>query len=1190
MKLKKIKLAGFKSFVDPTTIDLTSSLTGIVGPNGCGKSNIIDAVRWVMGEISAKQLRGESMADVIFNGSSVRKPVGKAAVELIFDNSDTSLGGEYAKYSEIAIRREVDRKGSSDYFLNDSSCRRKDIIDIFLGTGLGPRSYAIIEQGMISKIIEARPEDLRIMIEEAAGISKYKERRRETELRIKHTKENLLRLTDIRVELEKQLKTLKSQANAAERYKKFKQEERLTRAQIHALHFRQLAQKLTQQDEQIKVYEIELEDKTTSSHTLEAKIAQVKEQRNTNTDVFNKAQEGYYTIGSDVVRLEQQIKHIDERHEQLTKDLAQANQTWQETLAHQTTDQEQVELLTNEKIQFESQITQIQQNATAAQQELSQVEQQMQTWQKNWDSFNTSAAQVSQKLGIEQTKMQHLQQKITQEAKTAEKLKQELNGLDFNTLADEVNQLNQVFTDLKTKNDELYNNSNTRQQQITKQREINHNLSTVLDQIRNKLQGLTGRQASLEVLQQAALGKNDAVLVNWLRQHNLDKNPRLAQELKVIPGWEKAVETVLGMYLEAICVDNVASAINTIQTLTHGNLVLFDTKLTTPENTAESLDCHGANSAPRNDGGISNNEKLSSKITSNLTINNLLHGIYAAENINQALTMRESLADNESIITQDGVWLAKTWIRVTYDAKQKTGVLQRERELQELNLAIKQEQSNLAQQSQEFDRQKSILITLEREYQELQQQLRLITKEYSEAQSKLSSKQANLQHLRTREQNLIEQIKLCEQNLQNETRQLTLEQQNLQQVAAQKTHDDKLRSEKTSEREQIGQKLAAARNLTNQKQQELNNNKMRLQVLQKQIDYLTQSLTRASERIFGLKEHQVTASAALAKNQEPLANLKQELQAQLAKRLKFENDVTVSKQQVSNVEHELINLEKQHIECQKDHEKIRDVLEKLRTDRQGLQVRSSTYQEQINELEFNLDELIAQMPAEAAITPWEERLATLSERIARLGLINLAAIEEFEKLEERRNYLDLQNQDLVNALNTLEDAIRKIDNETKDRFKEAYESINTKFQDLFPKIFNGGRAYLEQNSQNLLETGVVIMAQPPGKRNASIQLLSGGEKTLTAISLIFAIFQLTPAPFCMLDEVDAPLDDVNVSRFCNLVTEMAKTLQFIFITHNKLTMEIAGQLVGITMQEAGVSRIVTVDLDTAAKLAGADKQ
>lgn len=1176
MKLKKIKLAGFKSFVDPTTIEFMSNLTGIVGPNGCGKSNIIDAVRWVMGEISAKQLRGESMADVIFSGSSVRKPVGKAAVELIFDNSDASLGGEYAKYSQIAIRREVDRKGFSDYFLNDASCRRKDIIDIFLGTGLGPRSYAIIEQGMISKIIDARPEDLRIMIEEAAGISKYKERRRETELRIKHTKENLLRLADIRGELEKQLKTLKSQANAALRYKKFKQEERLTRAQIHLLHLRQLEQKLIQQEDQIKTCEGQLEDRISKTHALDAKIAQVKDQRNINTDTFNKVQENYYTVGTNIARLEQQIKYIDERREQLTKDLAQANQGWQETARHQTTDQEQIELLINEKTQLESQITHIQQNSTESQQELSQVERQMETLQKNWDNFNSNAIQVSQKLGVWQTKIQHLQQKITQETNNAEKFNKELNGLNFNTLNNEVNQLNQTFTDLKTKNDNLHNNLNTKQQQITKQRETNGNLATVLDQIRSKLQSLTGRRASLEVLQQAALGKNDAILVNWLKQHNLDKNPRLAQELKVIPGWEKAVETVLSVYLEAICTDDIDSVVNTIQTLTHGNLVLF----------ANNMDCHGATSASRND----EFDSLSSKITSNLTINNLLHGIYVAENINQALAMRSKLNDNESIITQDGVWLARSWIRVAYDAKQKTGVLQRERELQELNLTIKEEQANLTKQSQEFDKQKSILITLEQEYQESQQQLRLITKEYSEVQSKLSSKQAGLQHMREREQNLTQQIKFCEQNLQNETKQLELEQQNLEQIATQKSHDDNVRNEMTNEREQIRQKLALVRNSTNQKQQELNNNKMRLQSLQKQIDYLTQSLTRASERIVGLKEHQTSIEVALIKNQEPFTDLTKELEAQLEQRLKFETEVAISKKQVGDVEYELIGLEKEHNECCKEHEKIRDVLEKLRTDRKELQVRSSTYQEQISELEFNLDELIADIPETAVIASWEEKLAILGERIERLGLINLAAIEEFEKLSERKNYLDLQNQDLVSALNTLEDAIRRIDNETKDRFKEAYESINTKFQDLFPKIFNGGRAYLEQNSQNLLETGVIIMAEPPGKRNTSIQLLSGGEKTLTAIALIFAIFQLTPAPFCMLDEVDAPLDDVNVSRFCNLVTEMAKTLQFIFITHNKLTMEIANQLVGITMQEAGVSRIVTVDLDTAAKLAGADKQ
>ena len=1180
MKLKKIKLAGFKSFIEPTSIQLQSNLTGIVGPNGCGKSNIIDAVRWVMGEISAKQLRGGSMADIIFNGSSVRKPAGKAAVEIIFDNTDASLGGEYAKYNEIAIRREVDRNGCSDYFLNDTSCRRKDIIDIFLGTGLGPRSYAIIEQGMIAKIIEAKPEDLRIMIEEAAGISKYKERRRETELRIKHTKENLLRIADIRGELARQLKTLKTQAGAAEKYKKLKQEERLTKAQIQALHWQLLQQDLLQQEQQIHAYELQLTEQTTNLSILENQLIRAKQQRGVNTEKFNQAQASYYNASAEVVKLEQQVKYIHEHHERLTKDLTQIKQAWQEALAHQAADQRQVELLNQDKIQLAARTAQIKQELLEAQQELSQAEQQREVMQQQWDNFTTNAAQIAEQLSVEQTKLQHLQQQITQTTNNVAKFNQELNKLNFDTATKEVTELSQIFTGLKTQHDELHNNLSAKQQQITKQRELANNCHLDLDQIRSKLQRATGERAALEVLQQAALGKNDAALIKWLKVHQLEHKPRLAQILHVATGWERAVEVVLGTYLEAVCVDDIAGTANLVNTLTNGDLILVD-----------SVACVAGQHHPYTEITRShpNAVSLASKITTDCRINHLLRDIYAVEQLEQALLMRANLNECESVITADGIWLAKSWIRVAaHDTKPKTGVLKREKQLQELNQVIEQEQATLAAQSLALEQQKNQLLVLEQEYQELQQRLRLITKEYSEAQGKLSAKQVGLQHLREREHSLLQQIKLGEQNLQLVTKQLVIDEQKVAQLVAQKTGDDQRRITMTKEREQIGQQLTLARNLTNQKQQELSHSNARLHGLHKQLEQLTQNLVRIGERIASVTKQQNNLELSLSNNQEPLAGLMQKLQLQQEQCAKLADETATNKQQISHLELALTALEQQYSLSQAEHEKIRDILAKLHTGRAELQVRSSNHQEQITELAFNLDELITGIPTGATISLWEEQLIHLSERIARLGLINLAAIAEFEQLSERKNYLDSQDQDLVGALNTLEEAIRTIDHETKDRFKEAYESINRQFQALFPKIFNGGKAYLEQNSQNLLETGILIMAQPPGKRNASIQLLSGGEKTLTAIALIFAIFELTPAPFCLLDEVDAPLDDANVSRFCHLVTEMAKMVQFIFITHNKLTMEIANQLVGITMQEAGVSRIVTVDLDTAAQLAGAE--
>lgn len=1173
MKLKKIKLSGFKSFVDPTTIQLQSNLTGVVGPNGCGKSNIIDAARWVMGEISAKQLRGESMSDVIFNGSSARKPVGKATAELVFDNSDASLGGEYAQYNEISIRREVSRDGCSDYFLNNASCRRKDIINIFLGTGLGANSYAVIEQGTISKFVEAKPDELRVFIEEAAGISKYKERRRETENRIKHTKENLSRLNDIVSEIEKQLKHLKTQANAAERYKTLKQDERLTKAQLHTLHWREINKKLVTEEVNIKNDEIQLENKTTELHVLTAKIAELREQHSGDMTRFNEVQGSYYKIGASIASFEQQIQHAKERKEQLIKELSEINKVWQETTAHQTSDREQIELHVAEKTRLEKDIVQIQAIAVRTQQELQVAEQQMQQWQKSWDDFNTNSSKVSQFLEVEQTRIRHLEQGVTEENQNLEKFRTELSGLDFTAVTTEVEKLSGLFADLKVNHDKLHENVAANQLQITAQRETNSVLAAALDQTRNKLQSLMGRKSSLEALQQAALGKNDAVLGDWLKQQNLGQNPRLAEKLQVTSGWETAVETVLGVYLEAVCVDGMSNAVTSVKSLAHGNLTLLD------QNTQARATSHKANFIT-----------LASKISSSLSLDNLLHGVYVADNITEALALQSELNYDESIITRDGVWFGAGWLRVAYgDANQKVGILQRERELQELNTHITEGQRDCAKQEQELERFRAALVDLEREHQELQQQLRVLTAEYSETQSKATAKQAYLQHLQERAQILHREIATHEGNLRGKREQLETALKSKAEAVEQKSTIDTERQSLIQRRDQVQQDLVAVRSRVQQTQQDVSNATMRLQLLQTKVDYLSQGLERANERLVSLKERQGNVEKSLAEADAPIVSLDATLKLELEQRLVVETDLTLAKQKTTGIEQELRELEKKQVECQEKTEQLRVSLERIRMEREGLLVRCATYKEQVVELEMQLETLNAEIPEIATIAEWEEKAAHLASRIERLGLINLAAIEEFEKLQERKNYLDAQNQDLVSALNTLEDVIRKIDHDTKERFREAYDNINTKFQEIFPKIFNGGRAYLEQTANNLLETGVLIMAQPPGKRNSSIHLLSGGEKALTAIALIFSIFHLTPAPFCILDEVDAPLDDVNVSRFCNLVKEMGKTIQFIFITHNKLTMEIAGQLVGVTMQEPGVSRIVTVDIDTAISLAGAEK-
>ncbi|MCL5260847.1 MAG: chromosome segregation protein SMC [Gammaproteobacteria bacterium] len=1167
MYLKKIKLAGFKSFVDPTSILFQSKLTGVVGPNGCGKSNIIDAVRWVMGEISAKQLRGQSMSDVIFNGSSTRKQVGQAAVELIFDNSDASLGGEYAKYNEIAIRREVTRDGTSDYFFNNARCRRKDITDIFLGTGLGPRSYAIIEQGTVSQLIDAKPDELRVFIEEAAGISKYKERRRETENRIKHTKENLNRLNDIREELEKQLRHLRSQANAANRYKKLKQEERQTKAELCSLHYQSIAKTVAELAAMIETQESLLENKIGAQHALEAKMAELRENHHLETEQFNTIQTEYYKIGANIGRLEQQIQHNKDRHSQLQKDLEQITEVWQETLQHQNNDQAKIELLVAERDKIQESVKVSQDKVQKSKAALTHAQNAMQKWQEHSDAFNAEAAQNLQRLEVSQTSIAHLESSISQETEALEKLQLELQTLDFVALGDEVMSLHNQFLAIKAKHENLQSSVVEKQQHIIAQREKNNNLAAELDAARSRLQSLSGRVSSLEALQQTALGKNDTNLVTWLEQFKLNDKQRLLQKMTVTPGWEVAVETVLGNFLEAVCVDDLPSTISALESFSQGNLILF-----AANNEAQNL-------------SLTNTGTLAEKVTATIVIGHLLEGVYVAENLNAALAIQAKLNANESVITKDGIWLGPSWVKISRAANPKAGVLQRERELNELIDAIKAEKAECAQKENLLLQEQNALAELEHSYHLLQDELHQSATEHSAMQGQLSAKEARQQHLGEREQVVKQEIVRYSELLQKAREQLEAVKQVWQEANAQKDSDAKVREDLVATRLQLQQQLQDAQVLEAKDREEHDNFVMRLELTQTEHGYLLQSIERAKQRIDGLVKQQQNIQQALAEAQNPNIALTEELQQELANRLTTESELTKAKEAVANIDQEIVGIEKQRSTTLEEVEYIRAELEKYRTEREGLQVRASTYVEQIKEQELTLDSVIAALAENATIEEWEQKLAHYVARIERLGPINLAAIAEVEKLEERRNYLDAQNQDLVSALNTLEGAIHRIDHDTRDRFKITFDQINTHLQNLFPKIFNGGKSSLELTTDNLLETGVVIMAQPPGKRNSSIHLLSGGEKALTAIALIFSIFQLNPAPFCMLDEVDAPLDDLNVTRFCNLVKEMAKTIQFIFVTHNKLTMEIANQLAGVTMQEAGVSRIVSVNLDAAIQMA-----
>jgi chromosome segregation protein len=622
MRLTKIKLAGFKSFVDPTSIPLPSNLIGVVGPNGCGKSNVIDAVRWVMGESSAKHLRGDSMADVIFNGSSARKPVGQATVEMLFDNSDGTIKGEFADYNEISIRRTVSRDGQSQYFLNGTRCRRRDVTGIFLGTGLGPRSYSIIEQGMISRLIEAKPEDLRNFLEEAAGISKYKERRRETENRIRRTRENLDRLSDLRDELGKQIDRLQRQSRSAEKYKEFKQEERLLKGQLTALRWKGMDGQAGEREKQIREKEAAYEEQVAKQRAIETEIEKLRDLNVEATETFNEVQGRYYSVGGDIARVEQSIQHANERRAEQEEELKTAERGWIESETHLASDRSKIEELTQSLTELQPDLEKTQATQEASGSALAAAEQAMHDWQVNWDEFNQASTEPARAAEVERTQIQNLEQQFIQNERRIEKLREELTRLSHEGLEQEIAERLGQVTEYSEQTTGLEARLQEQQQAIESARETNHQLSSQLDEQRSQLQSSKGRLSSLEALQQAALGKTEGDTAQWLSDNGFNNAQRLAQGLKVADGWERAVECVLGFHLEAVCVDGFDSAAGHLASLESGALALFDTVA------SQSATATGTLASA-----------LSDQVESSWSLASVLAGVYAVDSLDEALSL-----------------------------------------------------------------------------------------------------------------------------------------------------------------------------------------------------------------------------------------------------------------------------------------------------------------------------------------------------------------------------------------------------------------------------------------------------------------------------------------------------------------------------------------------------------------------
>lgn len=1159
MRLKSIKLAGFKSFVDPTTVSFPSNMAAVVGPNGCGKSNIIDAVRWVMGESSAKNLRGESMTDVIFNGSNTRKPVTQASIELIFDNSDGTLTGEYAAFAEISIRRRVTRDAQNTYFLNGVKCRRRDITDIFLGTGLGPRSYSIIEQGMISKLIEAKPEDLRNFIEEAAGISKYKERRRETENRIRRTHENLARLTDLREELERQLERLHRQAQSAEKYQEYKAEERQLKAQLSALRWQALNDQVGQREQVIGDQEVGFEALVAEQRNADASIERLRDGHHELSERFNLVQGRFYSVGGDIARVEQSIQHGQQRLRQLQDDLREAEQARLETESHLGHDRTLLATLGEElaMIEPEQDIAGAAAEETAAQ--LEDAESAMQSWQEQWERFNQQSAEPRRASEVQQSRIQQLEHSLERLLERQRRLDDERASLDGDPEDAAVAELTGQLAVGELSLEELAATQEQTDQQLEELRDQLQQASRAEQHAQGELQRLNGRIASLEALQQAAMDPGKGVS-QWLQEQGLAQRPRLAEGLRVQPGWELAVETVLGADLQAVLLDSFDDLDMT--DFEHGDL-----RLISPASSAAIV-----------------NGSLLDKVESTTDLSPWLSRVRPVDDLEQALAGRVSLGDGESLISRDGYWVSRHFLRVRRAGEAESGLLARGQELERLQSERNEHEASLellserlaqlreAQREQEARREQQ-----RREHQDISRQL-------GELNARLSASQAKLEQLSLRRRRLAEELAELAEQRALETEQLGEARLHLQDALDAMALDTEQRETLLASRDGIREQLDRVRQEARQQKDHAHQLAVRVGSLKAQHDSTRQALERLEQQFERAVERREQLNLNLEEGEAPLEELRMKLEELLERRMGVEDELKLARLALEDADRELRDAEKRRTQAEQQAQLLRGQLEQQRMEWQALSVRRKALQDQLHEDGFDLHGVLATLPGGASEPEWEAELERLGARIQRLGPINLAAIDEYQQQSERKRYLDAQNDDLAEALDTLENVIRKIDKETRNRFKETFDQINGGLQALFPKVFGGGNAYLELTGEDLLDTGVAIMARPPGKKNSTIHLLSGGEKALTALALVFAIFQLNPAPFCMLDEVDAPLDDANVGRYARLVKEMSEKVQFIYITHNKIAMEMADQLMGVTMHEPGCSRLVAVDVEQAVAL------
>ncbi len=1169
MRLHTIKLSGFKSFADPTTFNLPGQLVGVVGPNGCGKSNIMDAVRWVLGESKASELRGESMQDVIFNGTTTRKPASRASVELVFDNADHRAGGQWGQFAEIAVKRVLTRDGTSSYYINNQPVRRRDVQDVFLGTGLGPRAYAIIGQGTISRIIESKPEELRLFLEEAAGVSKYKERRRETANRLNDTRENLTRVEDILRELNANLDKLERQAEVAARYQALQGQVTLSQQRLWFLKRRDIESELARVQADGRQAVNDLESRMTDLRRVESDLETIRQAHYDAGDQVNQAQGRLYEAGAEVARLEAEIRYVVEGRQRVQQRLAQLQEQTAQWAQRQESAQDELETLAeqNESAAEQSEVLAAQVEEQSLQ--LPALEDALRQAQGRVTQQRASVTQVQQAIQVLAAEQRGLQEQARQLEQRRERLSHDRKGL----VAPDVERLNEVNEQLELAQEgrALADARLQELQELLPQLEEARRDAQVKVNLETRTQAeLTARLDALKALQDKL--KTDGKLQPWLTKHGLDGLVALWNRLQTEPGWENAIEAALRERMGALEVSRLDMVRAFLSDVPPAKLAFFS-----PSTGGVVA---AASSSPA--GLLPLAQRLRQHdATLQAMLNEWLHGCHSAPTLEEALAARSQLQAGGSIYTPQGHVVTAHHVGFYAPDSEQAGLLARAHEIDNLDKQVRA-QALLA------DDARAAFNRVEATHADVNQRLQQARREAADQQARLH--QLQVESLRLTQ--LAEQARARSQQLEQDMAEVDDQLEALQErrVTAEARFEelDMQLAEGQERHAQLEDGVIDAERRLNQAREQLRTLERQAQEatfsqrsLEARRAELQRAIETAQQQATALADEHQRAQAELQRLSDAAAQ--GGLQDALDARLQREQALAAQRSQYDDLTAKLRASDERRLLLERELEPLRSRITEFQLKEQAARMGLEQYTQWLAEAQADLQALEQGIEAEGVkLYGLQGEIERCQRDIHALGAVNLAALEELTSARERKQFLDAQSEDLNEAIRTLEDAIKKIDAETRDLLGSTFETVNDHFGRMFPELFGGGQAKLVMTGEEILDAGVQVMAQPPGKKNQTIHLLSGGEKALTAIALVFAIFQLNPAPFCLLDEVDAPLDDANTERYAKLVSHMSTETQFLFISHNKIAMEMAKQLIGVTMQEQGVSRIVAVDMETAA--------